>query len=259
VRYLKCGQGDPLVLVHGLLGSSFCWRFNLRELGTVGTVYAPDMPGMGYSGRIAERECSLRTSAERLLAFMTSCGIGRADLLGSSHGGAVVMMAAAMAPTRVGRLLLAAPVHPWMRDSRLVLAAVASTPGRWLMRALAPQLGNLHGYFLRRMYSDARRIAPGTLEGYSAPIRIAGTIDHLLAIVRRWRQDLQELRSVLPELRSIPTLLIWGSKDTAVGPHSAIALHGVFESCRLELIPDAGHLPFEETPSEFLNEQPLAL
>jgi pimeloyl-ACP methyl ester carboxylesterase len=251
VRYLKCGSGPALILVHGLLGSAFCWRCNLRELGAIRTVYALDLPGVGYSGRLAERECSVATNARRLLAFMRACGVEQADLLGNSHGGAVAILAAAMAPERVNRLILVAPVHPWMRQRRLLLGIAANRIGGELMQFIAPQLGFLHGYFLRRMYGDPRRITPGTLEGYSAPIRIPGTVDHLLAMVRCWNKDMEELARVLPLLCSIPALLVWGSLDGAVNLDSAAKLQQVFENCRLEVIPSAGHLPYEEFPTDF--------
>ena len=251
VRYLKCGSGPPLVLVHGLLGSSFCWRFNLAALGAVRTVYALDMPGLGGSGRISEPECSLRTNAERLLVFMQACGIERADLLGNPYGGAVAIMAAVLAPARINHLLLVAPVHPWMRERHFLITALASSAGRFLMRAIAPRLDILHSYFLRRMYADPRRIAPGTVEGYSAPLRIAGTVDHLLAQVRCWHKDLHDLQSLLIQVRSVPTLLLWGSGDRAVSPDSAAKLTEVFANCQLEIIEGAGHLPYEELPAEF--------
>ncbi|MCI0348467.1 MAG: alpha/beta fold hydrolase [Acidobacteriales bacterium] len=251
VRYLKCGNGPPLVLVHGLLGSAFCWRCNLAQLGAIRTVYALDLPGVGYSGRIYEPECSVRTNAERLLAFMRGCDLERADLLGNSHGGAIAMMAAAIDPQRIARLLLVAPVHPWMDDRRFLLSVAASPVGRMLMRMVAPQLGLLHGYFLRRMYGDPRRIKPGTVEGYSAPVRIPGTVDHLIAMVRCWKNDMQDLARVLPQLRSIPTFLMWGSSDRAVNPNSAVRLQQAFEDCQLEIFPGAGHLPYEEFPEEF--------
>jgi pimeloyl-ACP methyl ester carboxylesterase len=251
VRYLKCGKGPALVLIHGLLGSAFCWRCNLRELGRVRTVYALDLPGVGYSGRLAERECSVTTNAQRLLEFMQACGLERADLLGNSHGGAVAMMVAALQPQRVSRLILAAPVHPWMRHRRLLIGLAASRMGGWAMQLIAPQLGLLHGYFLGRMYGDPRRIGPGTVEGYSVPIQIPGTVDHLLAMVRCWKEDIADLERVLPQLRSIPTLLLWGSLDRAVNPESAAKLREAFEDCQLEIIPGAGHLPYEEFPPEF--------
>lgn len=257
VRYLKCGSGPPLIMVHGMLGSAFSWRFNMQELGSVRTVYALDLPGVGCSGRIAERECSLKTNAERLLAFMKCCDVERADLLGNSHGGAVAMAAAAYAPGKVSRLLLVAPVHPWMRHRRFLLAALATDPGSWLMSLLGPKLVFMHNFFLRRMYGDPHRMAPGTLEGYSAPLRTSGTIEHLLAIVRSWKADLQDLELMLPELRTIPTMLIWGSRDKAVSPASGGMLSRFFKSCELQVMIGAGHLPYEEFPAEF-NQRVLA-
>lgn len=257
VRYLKCGSGPPLVLIHGLLGSAFCWRRNLRELGSIRTVYALDLPGVGYSGRLQERECNLQTNSSRVLEFMQACGIECADLLGNSHGGAVAIIAAALAPQRVNRLLLVAPVHPWMRQRRLLIGLAASRMGGALTQFIAPQLGKLHGFFLRRMYGDPRRITPETLEGYSAPIRIPGTVDHLLAMMRCWKTDIQDLDRALAQLRSVPTLLVWGSLDKAVNPDSAAKLQGVFDNCQLEVIPGAGHLPYEEFPQDF-NQRVLA-
>ena len=49
----------------------------------------------------------------------------------------------------------------------------------------------------------------------------------------------------------IPTLLIWGSLDTAVDPASAAQLKQHFKDCRLVMFEGAGHLPYEEVPEEF--------
>ena len=50
-RYLRAGSGPALLLVHGLMGYSWSWRFNMRELAKHFTVYAPDLPGCGFSQR----------------------------------------------------------------------------------------------------------------------------------------------------------------------------------------------------------------
>jgi len=62
---------------------------------------------------------------------------------------------------------------------------------------------------------------------------------------------LRELESVLPKLRDIPTLLLWGSNDVAVYATSAARLREHFASSRLVVFPGAGHLPYEEYPEEF--------
>src|SRR3954463_13507678 len=87
LRYLRSGTGPPLLLVHGLLGYSFSWRFAIPPLSEHATVYAVDMLGVGFSDRPPGLNCCLRASAERLLRFLDSAAIVSCDLLGTSHGG----------------------------------------------------------------------------------------------------------------------------------------------------------------------------
>ena len=113
MRYLRGGSGPPLLLLHGLLGYSFSWRFALPALAEKATVYAVDMPGAGFSDRPANPTGGFRAHAERLLRFLDNVGVESCDLLGTSHGGAIAMRAAALAPERVRSLILVAPVNPW--------------------------------------------------------------------------------------------------------------------------------------------------
>jgi pimeloyl-ACP methyl ester carboxylesterase len=251
MRYLCGGSGPPLLLLHGLLGYSFSWRFALPLLAEKATVYAVDMPGVGFSDRPPGASGSLRAQAERLLRFMDGVGIASCDLLGTSHGGAVVMMAASLAPERVRSLILVAPVNPWSAHGRRLAPLLSSAPVSWLLLRLEPCLGIVHDTLLRRLYGDPRRIRPGTVAGYSAPFRIPGTLNYGLGVVRSWNRDLEELESALPRIRDIPTLLLWGSKDKAVNPASAELLRQQFRDCRLEVFDGVGHLPYEEVPETF--------
>ena len=92
MRYLRAGSGPPLVLLHGLLGYSFSWRFNIPALAQPATVYAVDLLGTGLSDRPSQVDCSFRSIAESLLRFLDEAGVSTFDLLGTSHGGAVAMM-----------------------------------------------------------------------------------------------------------------------------------------------------------------------
>ena len=60
-----------------------------------------------------------------------------------------------------------------------------------------------------------------------------------------------KLQAVLPQLRNVPTLLVWGSKDRAVDAASAEPLRSNFQSAQFAVIEGAGHLPYEECPEEF--------
>ena len=105
-RYLKAGTGKPLLLVHGLLGYSFSWRFCIPALAEHATVHAIDLLGTGFSDRPAKLDCSFKASARRVVQFMDKTGLGSCDLLGTSHGGAVAMLAASLAPDRIRTLIL---------------------------------------------------------------------------------------------------------------------------------------------------------
>ncbi len=251
MRYLRAGSGPPLVLVHGLLGYSFSWRFTMPALARQATVYALDQLGTGYSDRPQDLDCSLRAIAERLLRFLDRAGVSSFDLLGTSHGGAVAMMAAAAAPRRVRRLILVAPVNPWSARGTILTRFLSSRAVAPLFLRLAPHLGITHELFLRRMYGDRRRIPPGTLEGYEAPFRFPGTYEYPMNVLRTWHQDLEDMRLALPRIAEIPTLLIWGDRDTAVNPASASSLRKQFADCRLQLLEGVGHLPYEEVAEEF--------
>ena len=251
MRYLRDGRGPALLLVHGLLGYSFSWRYAIPVLAEQATVHAVDMLGVGFSDRPIGLDCCLRTSAERLLRFMDSAAIDSCDLLGTSHGGAVSMMAAALAPERIHRLILVAPVNPWSLLGSSMAAFLSHPLVAPIFLVVTPFLKFAHGHMLRRIYGDARRIRPGTLEGYSAPFSMPGAFHYGISVLRTWRRDLLELESVLPRISHIPTLIMWGSLDNAVDPNSATKLSRQFQNCRLTMLEGVGHLPYEEVPDEF--------
>jgi pimeloyl-ACP methyl ester carboxylesterase len=255
MRYLRAGSGPPLVLVHGLMGYSFSWRFTIPALSRYATVYAVDMLGTGFSDRPAGLDCRLRSLAERLLRFLEAVGISSFDLLGTSHGGAVAMMAAALCsenhPLHLRKLILVAPVNPWSAHGRRLAPFFGSRLGSTLFLCTIHGLHWTFPYWLARMYGDAKRIPPGTLEGYAAPISVPGSFAYGLGIVRHWTEDLRELESVIPNLTGLRTLLIWGTADPAVYVQSAEKLRVHFKECELVTYPGVGHLPYEETPEQF--------
>jgi len=251
MRYLRAGSGPPLVLVHGLLGYSFSWRFAIPVLAQQATVFAVDSLSTGYSDRVPGLDCSFQASARRLLQFLDQVGVSTCDLLGTSHGGAVAMLAASLAPQRVKRLILVAPVNPWSAHGKWLAAFLSSPAMTPVLLYLVPRLEVTHRIFLRRVFGDSRRIAQGTLEGYSAPMRLPHSFDYGVNVLRNWKTGLADLRRALPTIRDIPTLLIWGSLDPAVIPASATHLRQQFAHCRLVMLEGVGHLPYEEVPEMF--------
>ena len=192
-----------------------------------------------------------RQAPKRLLRFLFAVGLESCDLLGTSQGGAVAMMAAAIDPRRVRRLILVNPVNPWSVRGKWRANFLSSRPITPLFLRLAPHLTMMHDFILRRLFGDPRRLRPGTLDGYSAPFALPGAFINTLAVLRSWNRDLQQLESMLPRMNHIPTLMVWGSVDKAVRPESAYELLKHFQNCRLVMLKGVGHLPYEEMPEEF--------
>jgi len=251
MRYLRAGAGPPLILLHGLLGYSFSWRYAMPALAPFANVYALDLLGSGFSDRPRGINHSLQASARRVLKFTENLGLSSYDLLGASLGGGLAMRTAALVPHRVRRLILAAPVNPWSAQGSWRASFLTSPLVASLFLRIAPHFEATHTYFLRRLYGDPRRLQPGTIHGYSAPFAIPGAFEQVLGTLHEWKQTLQELESVLPLIADVPALLLWGSADKAVSLSSSEYLRRLFKNSRLVVFEGVGHVPFEEVPDDF--------
>src|SRR5580704_14548175 len=195
-RYWVAGSGPPLLLIHGLLGFSFSWRFNMEPLATHFSVYAMEL-----------------------------LGIENADIVGSSRGGGLSVILAAIAARsdqlhRIRRLVLVSPINPWSSHGKVLTRLLATTLGGIYVVHVQPRLRIIAKRYFKALYGDPARVAPGTFEGYTAGLDPAGSFEHLLRILRSWHDDLDAIHQALGEISGIPTLLLWGSRDRAVYPSS---------------------------------------
>jgi len=255
-RYWQAGSGPPLLLIHGFMGYSFSWRFNARALARSFTVYAMDLPGCGFSQRTAATECTLAGDAERMLRFMDHLGIAEADIAASSRGGGLAIVLGALLAERnmlrrVPRMVLISPINPWSSNGRLLTRMFATRLGGEFVMRVLPNLNIVLTRYFKRLYGDPKRIAPGSIEGYEAGLRVPGSFEHLLRIVRSWHDDLALIEQSLPAISEVPTLLLWGSRDKAVFPSSIHQLQARLKNSALILMRGVGHLPYEEVPEDF--------
>ena len=249
VHYQRAGQGRPLLLLHGLVGSARNWRQNISFLADHSNVFAIDLSNMGESQRLPGLDAGLEATADRLAACMDALNIEKADVAGHSHGGAVAIMFAARHPHRVRSLILFAPANPFCDLGHQLIRFYQTRFGAWLARQIPILPRRLKATALSRMYGDHSRVVPSSLDGYIDGLGIPGTIDHVLQIVQRWFIDMGLLRSALAGLVAPPTLLIWGDRDRAVGLSSGRELQRLIAHSRLLVIPGVGHIPFEEMPA----------
>ena len=255
-RYLRAGRGPALLLVHGVTAYSFSWRLVIQELARGYTVYAVDLPGCGFSQRSAMLPGTLASDGQHLLDFMNHLGIDEFDVLGTSRGGGAAIAMAGLAAERgelhrIGRMVLSAPINPWSRIGFLRVRFLRTVAGRLYLTYVEPQLPFFVKTFFKRLFGDPVRVPSDSLAGYQAGWEPEGSYWHLWNIARSWMTDLQLIESMLPLVKSVPALLLWGDRDVAVEPASAEQLHRRWDNSEVVMMAGVGHMPYEEVPEEF--------
>lgn len=250
VYYVHAGSGRPMLLIHGLVGSSANWRNNIDALAAQASVYAIDLVNMGKSQRVGGLDPGLGATARRIVAVMNALGLAEADIVAHSHGGAVALMLAALHPGRVGRLILFAPANPYCRSSDPIMRTYSSPLGGFLARLMPYLPPPIQRLALGQIYGGANRVVDSCLREVVDGLRKPETLHHVLSIVRGWSAERAKLKTALRRVRWIPTLLVWGDQDCTVSFSSAVKLHRKLRASELVVLPGRGHGSFEETPEE---------
>jgi pimeloyl-ACP methyl ester carboxylesterase len=254
LHYLRAGSGPPLLLIHGLLGGSFCWRSNLLALSQRYTVFAVDLPGSGLSDAPPDTDCGMQAQVDRLAMFLRDLQLLQVSVMGCSYGGAMALRLAAkqneVSPGSIRALVLAAPANPWSPFGQKRIRLLSTALGGILLRMAFPFSGPVHAVALRRMYGNPRLVTRAAREGYVANIVRPARAQNALSLVRNWHPDMEALRALIPAVQ-VPTLLIAGDRDRAVDPRSCQILKEHLPHCEHVVLPEIGHLPFEEAPGQF--------
>ncbi len=254
LHYQRAGSGPPLVLVHGLLGGSFCWRSNIAALSRQYTVLAVDLPGSGMSDAPPDTDCGMQVQVSRLSRFLRELQLHEISMMACSYGGAIALRLAAQenqtSPGRIRALVLVAPANPWSEFGQKRIRLLSTAWGGIMLRMAFPFSGPVHAVALRRMYGDPQRVTPDSRKGYVANIVRPARAQNALSALRNWRTDMETLQSLIPTVQ-VPTLLITGERDRAVSPGSCQVLSKQLPHCEHVVLPELGHLPFEEAPEQF--------
>lgn len=128
VREMGSGSGTPVLLIHGLAGSSLTeWYQVAPKLAVERRVIMVDHRGHGLSGA-GDRRFEIEDDADDLAAVLDALGVGRVDVVGYSMGGAIAQALARRHPGRVGKLVLLATFathsqgYRWLRRVGTILA-----------------------------------------------------------------------------------------------------------------------------------------
>lgn len=105
LSYRVRGQGENLLLIHGMGSSGIDWEFQVRALERQFRVIVPDLPGSGDSPAF-EGAFSISACAAVLWALLDHLQVSRSNIVGFSFGGAVALEMALQRPQSVARLAL---------------------------------------------------------------------------------------------------------------------------------------------------------
>ena len=252
IHYVDRGQGPALVLIHGLGGRIYNFRYNIPVLSERMRVVALDLKGFGYSERPADGDYSLAAQARLVGDLMDRLGISRAAVLGHSMGGAIALRLATTCPQKVDRLILVGSASP----NEMVPRLAGSPPLRYLLRlgtALVLHQPWLRESVLRQGFYDPAFLSPEMLEEFRRSARIRGSTNAIASLLSdAARDDAVDLSRV-----SQPVLLLWGEGDRWTSLRLARRLVDELPDARLRVIDRARHMVLEERAEE-ANEAILA-
>jgi pimeloyl-ACP methyl ester carboxylesterase len=246
LRYLAAGEGEPLLLVHGLGGAAANWLALAPLLLPGRRLLVPELPGHGGSAALPAAP-SLNAYADRLGLLLVHERLASAAVVGHSLGGAIALRLSIRRPDAVSALVLAgaAGISSGTRNARYALTITGIVkPGRRLAphrRRIARSNALKRVVFGRWGASDPPALRAELAEAFlSGPARHTDTVSAAQALVRDDpRPDLDRVRC--------PSLVLWGARDNQLPVEDAFDYARRLRA-RLRVIADCGHLLIGERP-----------
>lgn len=255
VGYRRGGEGETVLLIHGLAGSSRTWREVLPGLAITHDVIAPDLLGHGESAK-PMGDYSLGAFASGLRDFLAALDVSRATIVGHSFGGGVAMQLAYQHPELCDRIVLVGSGGLGREVSWLL--RVLTLPGaEQLMPLMFPRLVAERGDVVARFLFRRGVRSPRLSEKWRAYSSLASA-ENRRAFVRTIRGVIEpggQTVSALDRLylaAHLPTLIVWGDRDEIIPISHASAAHEAIPGSRLVILEGVGHFPHVEAPEKFL-------
>lgn len=245
-------NGQPIVLIHGILSSLHTWDDWNKSLAADYRIISLDVPGFGLTGGPENPDdFSEDLLHDSFAQFINQLQLENFILAGNSLGGYISAHYAANNPDNVKKLILIDPAGA-PQDLPFILS-LASMPG---INSLA---ANVFPPFIVAMgvkdvYGDQERITKANMDRYihlslrpGAKQAYANTI----AMLDEKNNKQQPLNFATI---TAPTLLMWGEKDIWVPPELSELWLANISGSTLITYPDAGHVPMEEIPDKTLQD-----
>ncbi len=242
VHYETYGQGKPVVLLHGWLGSWGLWQRTMELLGRSYRTYALDFWGFGDSGKKRDTY-AVGDFVSLVDQFMAQLGIESAPLVGHSMGGTVSLSVAIRYPHRVQKVVVVGSpivgsslsIFLQLAGFRAIAFIVYNMPAvlRLSVKLFSPLIVNRDPLAWYR--AQERDLSKTTLESFFASI----------GSLRR-----TDLRPRLNEVK-VPTLGIYGVGDTIVHPKQYEPLKAGVAHAQIAVLTHSRHFPMIDEPEKF--------
>ena len=249
LHYTENGRGKPILLLHGLGGCSYDWRGCVDLLAGAGfRVLALDIKGAGLSDKPEKSNYSIKQIADEIRSFVKGKGIGKTIFIGNSFGGVLSLQIAMDDPELIGALVLIDTICykqdlpyyfdlfsiPWLPEQIIHIL-----PTRTILVKV-----------LKSCYANPDLLKEEEIDQYLLEINREGRREALIETVRQLVPDNSEDFTNKIAKINIPTLIIWGDKDTAIPIEHAKKLNSEIKGSRLEIVANCGHTPNQEKPQE---------
>jgi pimeloyl-ACP methyl ester carboxylesterase len=218
IHYKSAGVGKPVILLHGLSGSSRWWKKNVAYLAGRFNIHLIDLQGFGQSNK---SRFTLNEAAQVVIKWMDYMEIEQASIIGHSMGGYITLDLAANFPERIDRLVLVDAVAMPMERSLFGKAAGLLQAIRYTEADFLPVFAN-----------DVWRTGARTLFSATRSVMAA------------------DLRDQVAQVRA-PTLIVWGKNDTILPVKLGRKLHQRLPQAEFCLVEGAGHNPMWDQPQTF--------
>lgn len=253
VHVREMGSGEPLLLIHGLMTTSYSWRYVMAPLAERFHVIAPDLVGCGKSDK---PDClySARNLARWIGAFQRAMDIRGCAVVGNSLGGYLSRRLALDDREAIRALLdIHSPVFPEVRYSALQIAMSIPGANRLLAKLVARDPlkwahGNVHYYDESlKSLEEARAYALTTPESVRA---FAHYLKDTMAPAgfREMERDLEACNGTFP----IPLTLVYARRDPMVKPINGERMSKMFPSAKMIWLEESSHFPQVDSPEKLV-------
>jgi pimeloyl-ACP methyl ester carboxylesterase len=240
------GSGlSPLIILHGLMGSSRNWQTLGRELSQYYHVFALDLRNHGTSPHSAEM--TYADMAEDVILWMQSNHIENATILGHSMGGKVAMVAACRYPSCVTKLIVVdiAPKAYYWPAHRSEFSAMKKIDLNHIATRLDAEKVlelDVPSLALRKfLVTNLEKTQDGNWQWIVNLDVITKAVDHL------------ESNPLAPAEQYLgPTCFIVGGKSNYVKIEDEPSIKSIFPQAQIVTLHEAGHNPHMDSKDAFL-------